>query len=141
MLKVKLIEALTIFRRPDYSRPKLNSILTRVPSLVRLGAVLIQQDDQGREYHCGRIWASRSCNRAKQIHCSYQRACLDGVWAVELPGVSVWTALYVCDRPQISDVVDDKLSGNPWDARLMDEFAPRVRYHIYFARGVNFHLN
>jgi hypothetical protein len=58
-LKVKLTEA-PILRRPDYSHPfKLHTDW----SAVGLGAVLVQRDDQGREYVVA--YASRSCNRAE----------------------------------------------------------------------------
>jgi hypothetical protein len=60
----------------------------------------------------------------------YQGECLNGVWAVELPSVSVRTALYAGDQPQTSDVVDDKLSGDPQNACLMGEFAQE--YDITF---------
>jgi hypothetical protein len=46
-----------------------------------LGAVLVQRDDQSREYVVA--YASRSCNRAEQNYCSYQGECLAAAWAVE----------------------------------------------------------
>jgi hypothetical protein len=76
-LKVKLIEA-PILRRPDYSRP---FELDTDWSDVGLGAVLVQRDDQGREYVVA--YASCSCNRVEQNYCSYQGECLAAVWAVE----------------------------------------------------------
>jgi hypothetical protein len=76
-LKQKLLEA-PILRRPDYKRP---FELHTDWSSVRLGAVLVQRDDKGREYVVA--YASRSCNRAERNYSSYQGECLATVWAVQ----------------------------------------------------------
>jgi hypothetical protein len=83
-LKQKLLEA-PILRRPDYKRPFEPHTDW---SSVGLGAVLVQQDDEGREYVVA--YASRSCNGAERNYSSYQGECLAAIWAVQ----HFWIYLY-----------------------------------------------
>jgi hypothetical protein len=76
-LKQKLLEA-PILRRPNFKRP---FELHTDWSSVGLRAVLVQRDDEGREYIVA--YASRSCNRAERNYSSYQGECLAAVWAVQ----------------------------------------------------------
>jgi hypothetical protein len=69
-IKEKLTQA-PILRRPDYNRP---FELHTDWSGVGLGAVLVQRDDQGREYVIA--YASRSNNRTKRNYSSYAGECL-----------------------------------------------------------------
>jgi hypothetical protein len=75
-IKEKLTRAL-VLRRPDYSRP---FELHTDWSGVGLGAVLVQRDDQGREYVIA--YASRSNNRMEKNYSSYAGECLSAVWGV-----------------------------------------------------------
>ena len=66
-----------ILRRPDYKRP---FELHTDWSGVGLGAVLVQRDDQGREYVIA--YASRSNNRTERNYSSYAGECPAAVWGV-----------------------------------------------------------
>ena len=76
MLKIKFTEA-PILRRPDHKRP---FELHTDWSGVGLGVVLVQRDDQGREFVIA--YASRSNNRTERNYSSYQGECLAAVWGV-----------------------------------------------------------
>jgi hypothetical protein len=75
-IKEKLTQA-PILRRSDYSSP---FELHTNWSGVGLGAVLVQRDDQGREYVIA--YASRSNNRTERNYSSYAGECLAAVWGV-----------------------------------------------------------
>jgi hypothetical protein len=75
-IKEKLTQAL-ILRRPDYSRP---FELHTDWSGVGLGVVLVQRDNQGREYVIA--YASRSNNRTERNYSSYAGECLAAVWGL-----------------------------------------------------------
>ena len=75
-IKEKLTQA-PILRRPDYSR---EFELHTDWSGVGLGAVLVQRDDDGREYVIA--YASRSNNRTERNYSSYAGECLAAVWGV-----------------------------------------------------------
>jgi hypothetical protein len=64
-------------RRPDYSRSF--EIHTNW-SGVGLGAVLVQRNDEGREYVI--TYASRSNNMTERNYSSYAGECLAAVWGV-----------------------------------------------------------
>jgi hypothetical protein len=66
-----------ILRRPDYSRP---FELHTDWSGVGLVAVLVQRDDEGREYVFA--YASRSNNMTERNYSSYAGECLAAVWGV-----------------------------------------------------------
>jgi hypothetical protein len=75
-IKEKLTQA-PILRRPDYSRPfELHTDWNG----VGLGAVLVQRDDQRREYVIA--YASRSNNKTERNDSSYAGECLAAVWGV-----------------------------------------------------------
>jgi hypothetical protein len=75
-IEEKLTQA-PILQRPDYSRP---FELHTDWSGVGLGAVLVQRDDEGREYVIA--YASRSNNRTERNYFSYAGECLAAVWGV-----------------------------------------------------------
>jgi hypothetical protein len=75
-IKEKLSQA-AILRRPDYSRP---FELHTDWSGVGLGAILVQRDDQGREYVIA--YASRSNNRTERSYFSHAGECLAAVLGV-----------------------------------------------------------
>ena len=75
-IKERLTQA-PILRRPDYSR---DFELHTDWSGVGLGAVLVQKDDEGREYVIA--YASRSNNRTERNYSSYAGECLAAVWGV-----------------------------------------------------------
>eukprot|EP00245_Coleochaete_scutata_P000411 TRINITY_DN1051_c1_g1_i1.p1 TRINITY_DN1051_c1_g1~~TRINITY_DN1051_c1_g1_i1.p1 ORF type:complete len:1227 (+),score=252.29 TRINITY_DN1051_c1_g1_i1:430-3681(+) len=75
-LKERLVSA-PILGRPRGDRP---FTLHTDWSAVGLGAVLTQQDDEGREYVVA--YASRSNNSAESRYSSYEGECLAAVWAV-----------------------------------------------------------
>jgi hypothetical protein len=75
-IKEKLTQA-PILRRPDYNRP---FELHTDWSGVGLGAVLVQRDDEGREYVIA--YASRSNNRTERNYSSYAGECLAAVWGL-----------------------------------------------------------
>jgi hypothetical protein len=79
-IKEKLTQT-PILRRPDYSRP---FELHTDWSGVGLGAILVQQDDQGQEYDIA--YASRSNNRTERNYSSYAGECLAAVWGVSHSG-------------------------------------------------------
>lgn len=66
-----------ILRRPDYSR---NFELHADWSGVGLEAVLVQRDDEGREYVIA--YASRSNNKTERNYSSYAGESLAAVWGV-----------------------------------------------------------
>ena len=75
-IKDRLTQA-PILRRPDYGR---DFELHTDWSGVGLGAVLVQRDDEGREYVVA--YASRSNNRTERNYSSYAGECLAAVWGV-----------------------------------------------------------
>jgi hypothetical protein len=75
-IKERLRQA-PVLRRPDYSR--LFEFHTDW-SGVGLGAVLVQRDDEGREYVIA--YTSRSNNRMEKNNSTYAGECLAAVWGV-----------------------------------------------------------
>jgi hypothetical protein len=84
LIKEKLTQT-SILRRPDYSRP---FELHMDWSGVGLGAVLVQRDDEGREYVIA--YASRSNNMTGKNYSSNAGECLAAVWGVS----HFWVYLY-----------------------------------------------
>ena len=73
----KALGSALVLRRPDTRRP---FQLHTNWSMLGLGAVLTQKDDDGKEYVI--VYASRSNNDAEAKYSSYERECLAVVWAV-----------------------------------------------------------
>lgn len=75
-LKLKLDSA-SVLRRPDASRP---FQLHTDWSVVGLGAVLTQKDEEGREYVVA--FASKCNNNAESNYSSYEGEAVAAVWAI-----------------------------------------------------------
>ena len=73
----KALGSAPVLRRPDIRRP---FQLHTDWSMLGLGAVLTQKDDNGKEYVIA--YASRSNNDAEAKYSSYEGECLAVVWAM-----------------------------------------------------------
>lgn len=67
-----------VLKRPDWNRP---FILHTDFSSTGLGAVLTQEDDEGREYVIE--FASRACQGAEADYPSFEGECLAALWAMD----------------------------------------------------------
>jgi hypothetical protein len=107
-IKEKLTQA-PILRRPDYNRP---FELHTDWSGVGLGAVLVQRDDEGREYVIA--YASRSNNRTERNYSTYAGECLAAVWGVSHFRVYLYSRRFVLltdHEPLTWLMTNEKLTG------------------------------
>jgi hypothetical protein len=107
-IKEKLTQA-PILRRPDYSRPfELHTDWNG----VGLSAILVQRNDQGREYVIA--YTSRSNNRTERNYSSYAGKCLAAVWVVSHFRVYLYGRRFVLltdHKPLKWLMTNEKLTG------------------------------
>lgn len=125
-IKGKLIEA-PILRRPDYNRV---FELHTDWSGVGLGAVLVQRDDEEREYVIA--YASRSNNRTEKNYSSYAGECLAAVWGVSHFRVYLYGRKFVLltdHEPLKWLMTNEKLTGMHarW-AHILSEYDFEVKH-------------
>jgi hypothetical protein len=126
-IKEKLTQA-PILRRPDYSR---SFELHTDWSGVGLGAVLVQRDDEGREYVIA--YASRSNNRTERNYSSYAGECLAAVWGVSQFRVYLYGRRFVLltdHEPFKWLMTNEKLTGmhaRQW-AHILSEYDFEIRH-------------
>jgi hypothetical protein len=125
-IKEKLTQA-PILRRPDYSRP---FELHTDWSGVGLGAVLVQRDEEGREYVIA--YASRSNNRTERNYSSYAGECLAAVWGVSHFRVYLYGRRFVLltDHERLKWLMtNEKLTGMHarW-AHILSEYDFEIRH-------------
>ena len=123
-LKEKLSE-FPILRRPDFNKV---FILHTDWSVLDIGAILGQLDEEGKEYVIA--YASRSNNKAESNYSSYKGECLAVVWAVihfrpYLYGTNF--TLYTDHQPIKWLMTNDKLTGKlaRW-ALILQEYEFKV---------------
>jgi hypothetical protein len=125
-IKERLTQALSL-RRPDYSRP---FEFHTDWSGVELGAVLVQRDDEGREYVIA--YASRSNNRTERNYSSYAGECLAAVWGVSHFRVYLYGRRFVLltdHEPVKCLMTNEKLTGihDRW-AHILSEYDSEIRH-------------
>ena len=117
----KALGSAPVLRRPDTRRP---FQLHTDWSMLGLGAVLTQKDDDGKEYVIA--YASRSNNDAEAKYSSYEGECLAVVWAVAhfRPYLYGQSFTLVTDHQPLKWLMEsDKLTGKlaRW-ALLLQEY-------------------